>query len=155
MDPRENVTQEQLQTQFKLASDIRDEVSAANEIVIKIREFKKQAKARADDSKDPAVAEAGASLRDKLSTIEEQVYQVRNSANEDPLNFPIKLNNLIAALARSVETGDAPPTDQTYVVQRELSAQLSAIQVKFNEALKVDLDRFNTVLAEHKLAKIQ
>jgi hypothetical protein len=155
MDPRENVTQEQLQAQFKLASDIRDEVSAANEIVIKIREFKKQAKARADDSKNPAVAEAGASLRDKLSTIEEQVYQVRNSANEDPLNFPIKLNNLIAALARSVETGDAPPTDQTYVVQRELSAQLSEIQVKFDDALKVDLDRFNTVLAEHKLAKIQ
>jgi hypothetical protein len=29
------------------------------------------------------------------------------------------------------------------------------IQVKFNEALKVDLDRFNTVLAEHKLEKVQ
>ncbi|HEY1950617.1 MAG TPA: glycosyl hydrolase, partial [Bryobacteraceae bacterium] len=120
MDPRENVTQQQLEAQFKLASDIRDEVSAANEIVIKIRELKKQAKARADDSKNTAVVEAGASLRDKLSTIEEQVYQVRNSANEDPLNFPIKLNNLIAALARSVETGDAPPTDQSFVVYREL-----------------------------------
>jgi photosystem II stability/assembly factor-like uncharacterized protein len=155
MDPRENVTQQQLEAQFKLASDIRDEVSAADEIVIKIRELKKQAKARADDSKNTAVVEAGASLRDKLSTIEEQVYQVRNSANEDPLNFPIKLNNLIAALARSVETGDAPPTDQSFVVYRELTAQLSAIQAKFNESLKVDLDRFNAVLAEHKLNKIQ
>jgi hypothetical protein len=155
MDPRENVTPEQLQAQFKLASDIRDEVSAANEIVIKIRELKKQAKARADQSKDTTVAEAGASLRDTLSTIEEQVYQVRNSANEDPLNFPIKLNNLIAALARSVETGDAPPTNQSYVVYRELTAQLSAIQTKFNEALKMNLDRFNSVLAEHKLERIE
>jgi len=155
LDPRETVTQAQLEAQFKLASDIRDEVSAANEIVIKIRELKKQAKARADDSKNSAVVEAGASLRDRLSTIEEQIYQVRNSANEDPLNFPIKLNNLIAALARSVETGDAPPTDQTYVVHRELSAQLSAIQTKFNDSLKMDLNRFNGVLAEHKLDKIQ
>jgi hypothetical protein len=65
------------------------------------------------------------------------------------------LNNLIAALARSVETGDAPPTDQSFVVYRELTAQLSAIQAKFNESLKVDLDRFNAVLAEHKLNKIQ
>ncbi len=32
------------------------------------------------------------------STIEEDIYQVRNRANEDPLNFPIKLNNQIAAL---------------------------------------------------------
>jgi photosystem II stability/assembly factor-like uncharacterized protein len=155
MDPREKITQQELEAQFKLASDIRDEVSAANEMVIKIRELKKQVKARADDSKDSRVAEAGASFRDRLSTIEEQVYQVRNAANEDPLNFPIKLNNLIAALARSVETGDAPPTDQSYAVYHELTDQLTAIQGKFNEVLKVDLDRFNTVLAEHKLQKIQ
>ena len=43
---------------------------------------------------------AGASLRDELSTVEEEIYQVKNRANEDPLNFPIKINNQIAALAR-------------------------------------------------------
>jgi len=32
--------------------------------------------------------------------VEEDLYQVRNRSNQDPLNFPIKLNNQIAALMR-------------------------------------------------------
>ena len=35
----------------------------------------------------------------------------------------------------------------------ELSAQLAAIQANFNESLKVDLDRFNAVLAEPDVKK--
>ena len=72
----------------------------------------------------------------KLGAVEEDIYQVRNRSNQDPLNFPIKLNNQIAALARSIETGDAPPTDQAYVVFRELTAQLDAIHARLDELLK-------------------
>ncbi|MFL6446669.1 MAG: hypothetical protein ACJ746_03140 [Bryobacteraceae bacterium] len=57
-------------------------------MVIAIRKINKETKERAEKSKDENVAAAGASLRDKLSTIEEEIYQVRNRANEDPLNFP-------------------------------------------------------------------
>ncbi len=105
-------------------------------MVIKIRKINKEAKDRADKAKDETVSAAGASLRDKLSTIEEEIYQVRNRANEDPLNFPIKLNNIIAALARTVETGDYPPTEQDYEVFRILTGRLDAIEAKFNEALQ-------------------
>ena len=33
-----------------------------------------------------------------LTVVEEEVYQVRNRSGQDPLNYPIKLNNKIAAL---------------------------------------------------------
>jgi hypothetical protein len=155
LDPRDHVTIAELQDQFKLAMKIRDQVSEADEMVIKIRQINKEAKDRADKANDSTLSAAGASLRDKLSTIEEEIYQVRNRANEDPLNFPIKLNNLIAALERTVETGDYPPTEQDYVVSRILTARLEAVQAKFNEAIKVDLGRFNELLAAHKLAEIQ
>ncbi len=155
LDPREHVTVAQLQDQFKLALRIRDQVSEADDMVIKIRAINKEAKDRADKAKDPTISSAGASLRDKLSTIEEEIYQIRNRANEDPLNFPIKLNNQIAALERSVETGDNPPTDQDYEIFRILTARLEVVQAKFNQAMKVDLGHFNELLAEHKLAEIQ
>jgi photosystem II stability/assembly factor-like uncharacterized protein len=155
LDPREHVTQAQLEDQFQLASKVRDEVSAADEMVIKIRQINKEAKERADKANDAAIASAGASLRDRLSTIEEEIYQIRNRANEDPLNFPIKLNNQIAALARTIETGDNPPTEQDYEVFRVLTSRFEAVQAKFNDAMKTDLAHFNEQLTSHKLAEIQ
>ncbi len=155
LDRRSQLTVAQLQEQFRFASQVRDEVSQADEMVIAIRKINAEAKDRAAKVKDEKIAEAGASLRDRLSTIEEDIYQVRNRANEDPLNFPIKLNNQIAALARAIETGDNPPTQQEYEVFKVLSARLEAIVTRYQQALKDDLSRFNTLLVSHGSAEIK
>ena len=60
-----------------------------------------------------------------MSIIEENLYQIRNQSGQDPLNFPIKLNNRLAALWRSIENGDAKPTDGSYKVYDELSGELT------------------------------
>src|ERR1043165_9559823 len=75
-------------------------------------------------------------FRKKLSAVEEEIYQVRNRSGQDPLNFPIKINNKIAALERVVETGDGKPIASSYVVFRELSDQLAAQKSKLDAALK-------------------
>lgn len=155
LDPRDHVTEAQLQAQFDLASKVRDQVSEADEMVIRIRAINKAAKQRSDNAHDQAISSASASLRDRLSTLEEEIYQVRNRANEDPLNFPIKLNNQIAALARSIETGNNPPTDQAFDVFRILTARLAAVRAKYDEALKGDLARFNQLLSAHHLAPVE
>jgi hypothetical protein len=149
------VTVAQLQEQFRFASQVRDQVSQADEMVIAIRKINKEAKERAERVKDESVVSAGASLRDKLSTLEEEIYQVRNRANEDPLNFPIKLNNQIAALARAIETGDNPPTDQEYEVFKVLSARLETIVTRYQQALKNDLSRFNSLLVSHGSTEVK
>jgi photosystem II stability/assembly factor-like uncharacterized protein len=151
-DPRlANVTDADLGEQFSLAIKARDKTSEANEMVILIRELKKQIKDRSDKAKDQTVSDAGESLAKKLSAVEEEVYQVRNQSNQDPLNFPIKLNNQIAALRRSIETGDGRPTAQSYVVFKELSAQLDAVYAKLNAALKSDLEQLNKLLTDRRL----
>lgn len=125
MDPRLiGVTEKDLQEQFDLAMKIRDKTSEANQAVIVIRDIKKQSKERVEKLKDPQVTVAVDALAKKLSEVEEEIYQVRNQSTQDPLNFPIKLNNRIAALRRSAETGDARPTNASYVVFKELSAEL-------------------------------
>ncbi|HLF84463.1 MAG TPA: glycosyl hydrolase, partial [Blastocatellia bacterium] len=155
-DPRlTNVTDADLAEQFSLAIKVRDKTSEANEMVILIREIKKQIKDRSERAKDKSVSEAGESLAKKLSAVEEDVYQVRNQSNQDPLNFPIKLNNQIAALRRSIETGDGRPTGQSYVVFKELSSQLDDVRAKLNAALKSDLAELNKRLADRKLDLIQ
>ena len=115
-DPRlTNVTDADLAEQFSLAMKVRDKTSEANEMVILIREIKTQVKDRSEKAKDQIVSDAGESLTRKISAVEEGVYQVRNQSNQDPLNFPIKLNNQIAALRRNIETGDGRPSVQGVV----------------------------------------
>ena len=67
---------------------------------------------------------AAQALADKLTAIEGEIYQYRNRSSQDPLNYPIRLNNKLAALQGIVESGDYKPTDQAYAVFKDLSARL-------------------------------
>ena len=140
-DPRLTATDADLAEQFKLAIQVRDKTSEANEMVIRIREIKKNIADRV--KKDPSLDAAGERLSTKLSAVEEDIYQVRNRSNQDPLNFPIKLNNQIAALQRVVESGDSKPTDQTYEVFKELNARLEEIKKRYEDILKSDTSGFS------------
>ena len=118
MDPNlKNISADDLKEQFELSRQIISKESAANEAVIAIRKMK------ADLSKD----EANESLMSQLTAIEEALYQTKNQSPQDPLNFPIRLNNRLSSLRRSVETGEARPTDAAYKVFEELSAELTTL----------------------------
>ena len=156
IDPRlRNVTEADLRKQFTLLSQIRDKVSAADEMVIRIREIQKQAKDRMDKAKDPAVASLTDTLLTRITSVEEAVYQTKNRSSQDPLNFPIRLNNQLAALGRSVGMGDAAPTDQSYTVYEELAQRLTAEQNKLDQALSGALAELNKALEAKGLPMIQ
>ncbi len=118
LDPRiKGVTLADTEERFKLAMKVHQQVGKANDAVIKIRSIKeKMTKA--------GVIESNKIIVDQLSVIEENLYQVKNQSSQDPLNFPIKLNNRLASLGRSIETGEGKPTDGAYKVYAELSADL-------------------------------
>jgi hypothetical protein len=82
----------------------------------------------------------------ETSAIEEDLYQVKNQSGQDPLNFPIKLNNRLASLRRSMENGDAKPTDGAYKVFNELSAELEQHLGKLNQTLSSNLANINQLL---------
>ena len=109
--------------------------------------IKKQARDRADKAKEPAITVAVDALTKKLSEVEEEIYQVRNQSNQDPLNFPIKINNRIGALRRSVETGDARPTNASYQVFKELSAELDVQLSRLKSIEGTELGALNKLLA--------
>jgi hypothetical protein len=113
-----------MQEKFNLSIQIRDEVSKANEAVIKIRAIKEKINEEAK-AKNTTVSKANQALMMELSSIEENLYQVRNQSSQDPLNFPIKLNNKLASLMRVVEFGDYKPTAGSYKVFEELKAELA------------------------------
>lgn len=147
MDPRlEQVTVEDLQARFDLSLAIRDRTSEANEAVILIRDLKAQIDQRMEAGEGRQLEEAANSLKDALSAVEGEIYQVRNRSNQDPLNFPIKLNNKLAALMGVVESAESRPTDQSYEVFEYLSDLLQVELDRLGEILDGELVSFNDLL---------
>ena len=125
LDPRaSDVSIADMEEKFKLSIQIRDEVTKANDAVIKIRALKEKLKLELNTAKPKRSNEINKFIQE-ISAIEENLYQVKNQSSQDPLNFPIKLNNKLAALMRVVESGDYKPTAGSYKVFAELKAELA------------------------------
>jgi hypothetical protein len=147
MDPNvKGVTPTDLKETFDLAIQIRDKESEANEAVIKIREAKSKIAESLKSISDPSAKAAAKSFMDKITVIEQDLYQTKNQSGQDPLNFPIKLNNRLSSLRRSVETGVGKPTDGAYVVFKELSAELVGHLTKLNNIFNGDAPSLNQKL---------
>jgi len=128
MDPNlKGISVEDLTKQFQLAMQIKEKESEANEAVKEIRKLKPQVENQKSGVKDSMLLKEMNAVIMALQKVEEDLYQVKNQSGQDPLNFPIKLNNRLSSLRRSVETGDARPTDASYVVFAELSKELSIL----------------------------
>jgi photosystem II stability/assembly factor-like uncharacterized protein len=148
------VTDADLQEQFALAREINGKVSAANAAVVRIRELKTQIADRTGKSSDGALKAAGQTLTDKLTAVEGEIYQYRNRSSQDPLNFPIRLNNKLAALQGIVESADYKPTAQSYTVFKELSSRLDQELARLDGLVKNDLAALNTQLAAQSIEPV-
>ncbi|MFC1639984.1 glycosyl hydrolase [Gemmatimonadota bacterium] len=156
LDPRlERVTIADLQARFDLALSIRDRVSEANQAVLDIRSIKGDVDDRIGQTSDSDIHSQGAVVKDGLSEVEQEIYQVRNRSGQDPLNFPIKLNNKLAALLGVVESGENRPTDQSGAVFDHLSNLLQTELIRMNVIIEQDLQRLNELLREANLEPIQ
>jgi hypothetical protein len=152
-----DVTDADLQTQFELAMQITQKTNQANEAVLLVRGIRPQITDRMDklDSKAGPTAKALENLEHSLTAVETTVYQVNNQSFEDPLNFPIMLNNKIAAIQGLIELADAKPTDSAYDVFRVLGGKVDEQMNKLDTAVKVELPRVNQMLQRQKLTPIK
>jgi hypothetical protein len=160
LDPRllaDGITEAYLQEQFKLSVQVRDRVTAANMAVTQIRGIRDQINQRLEKVNPRRKAEIqklADGVLSSLASVEQQVYQVRNQSSQDPLNYPIMLNNKIAALMGVIESSDNRPTQQTYEVFEELSKALDAELQKKDATIKSDLTRLNAAFQREKIEAV-
>ena len=140
------VTQADLEAQFRLAIQLRDKVSEANNAVIQIRELKKQVVDRLTKSQDATLKATSETLVQNLSAVEEDVYQVRNQSGQDPLNFPIKINNRLASLLSVVSRGDGRPIGNAPLIFTDLKGELKVQTDRLQHVLAKDLAALNAEL---------
>src|SRR4051812_48789731 len=147
-DPRSTSTAADLKAQFDFVTSVHDKLSEVNEAVSRIRDVRKQltdAKKRVADNK--AVVAAANDLDKKMTTVEEALYQTKNKSSQDPLNYPIRLNDKLAGVGDSAASGPYAPTAQQIAVRDELVSQINVQLAKLKAIWDTDLPAFNKLAA--------
>jgi hypothetical protein len=158
LDPRLKTSQADLAKQFDLAMKIRDRVKDDHDAVKQIRDVRTQLKALEtrlkNDSRGKELVAAAEQLDKKMTAIEEELIQVKSKSSEDPLNYPIKVNDKLMALEGTVESAEAAPTQQSYEVFDELSRQLDVPLAKWKDIQSSDLANLNQQLRKQDVQNI-
>lgn len=156
-DPRSSANPEDLKAQFDLLIELRDKLSEIHGAILDIRAWKKDLAGIAGNlsAEDTLLKASAKKVTRKLTRIEESLYQTKNRSRQDPLNFPIRLNNKIAALASTVAMGDNRPTQQSYQVRDELFKEADAQLAEFRKIRNQDLPELNRKLNEAKIPYIK
>ena len=156
-DPRSTATPTDLREQFMLLLRIRDKVSQANDAVVTVRDLRAQLldrTAKLPAAQRAAFAAAAGSMLEQLTRVEETLYQTRNRSSQDPLNYPIRLNNQMSALGGVVASTEARPTDQSYTVHRELESAIDRQLLTMRRVLQAAVPRLNALLKANGVAEL-
>lgn len=119
-DPTAVGTDQDLVKQFEFLQAVSKRITEANKAVKTCRELR---------AKNPSEE-----IAQELTGIEEAIYQTKNKSGQDPLNYPIRLNDKLAGVFSNAMSGTTRPTDQAVEVFRKLSAEL---QVQLNRLAAV------------------
>ena len=151
-DPRTSGTSEDIKAQFDFLIQVRDKVSATNKAIKKIRTAREQINRVTDPMKGKdemkAVVEMAKSINDDMKKIEEALYQTKNKSGQDPLNYPIRLNNKLAALAGEADGSDFKPTEQVRAVYAELTAKIDGHLTSLDKIFTERIPALNKLIKE-------
>ncbi|MHB1148721.1 MAG: beta propeller repeat protein, partial [Lutibacter sp.] len=144
-DPRSNATTEDLQAQFNFIIEIQgklNEIHKALKNITKIKEQINQLKASiTSKEKNKEIVDLADKIVKEMTIIENELYQTKSKSSQDPLNFPIKLNNKLAHLNSLSSIGDYKPTDQSVEFKKEITqlidAELTKIYAIFEDDVKI------------------
>ena len=142
-DPRGITTPAALAQQFALHSAINAQLSAVHDAVLALRAVR--VRVVAAQSQGGPVGSAAAALERRLTAIEQALIEPRSHASEDALNYPVRLNNTLAALGALVGSGDAAPTSQEEAMFAELQAEAAPALAAWRALQATDVVAFDAL----------
>jgi photosystem II stability/assembly factor-like uncharacterized protein len=151
-DPRIAATQADLEEQLALRLKIREKLSETHDAINLLRNIRQQVEdwmQRTQEREDnKSIVKAGKALKEKLTSIEDELVQAKARSRQDTLNFPAKLNAKLAALAGVVASADAAPTRQEYELFEDLVARIDVQLKRLQEVMDTDAVEFDKLIRD-------
>jgi hypothetical protein len=158
VDPRLDVSQDDLDAQFALWQQISDKVAAVHTAVTRLQGARSQVRewiARADKTAGgEAVVEAGDALVAQLDALEAELIQTEARTAGDRLRLKAKINQKLISLISVVAAADSRPPRQAYDVFADLSSQADEKLAELDRLLGTELQAFVALLQNDKIPPI-
>ena len=155
-DPRSLSSNSDLKEQFGFLISIRDKINTIHKSIEEIRSTRNQLNDLKNklDENHTEINVMIDEINTKISKIEKELYQTKNRSGQDPLNFPIRLNNKLAHLTSVASVGNFKPTDQMYDVRDELLILIDKELESWESIKSIDLEQLNTTIIKNNIQLI-
>ncbi len=150
-DPRSETSDDALKSQFDFLVETGAKFTETSQVIKKIRESRKQLdflRSKLDEEEHEALIKFTDSIGQDLSKVEEALYQTKNQSRQDPLNYPIKLNNKLGHLMTLTSIGDYQPTAQAIAFKQEVFGQIDAAIDEFDRIREQMIPELNQMVKE-------
>jgi photosystem II stability/assembly factor-like uncharacterized protein len=146
-DPRGDATEADLKEQVRFALEVQQKITKANEGVIESRNLKNELTDRKPKmSSDATFGPLSDAFADALNVVEDSLYQTKNQSGQDPLNFPIRLNDQLGGLMGFIMQGERRPPKQAYDVWQVLGPKTDIELRKMETVITTNLPKVNAKL---------
>ena len=157
-NPNSKATTSDYDEQFDFLTEVIAKIDETHQVLEEIEQLstrlKKFKKAYNLSEKDTIIGEIDSMLK-TLSLIHNALYQTKNRSNQDPINFPIKLNNKLAHLNSLVRMGHFGPTQQAIEVKNELMSQIDNYLEQYQIVKDDRLKELNKMILSRRLEYIK
>ncbi|SFS12530.1 VPS10 domain-containing protein [Sphingomonas jatrophae] len=157
-NPNLQTTQAELQQQYDLVAAINRELRLVNDAVLELRALHTQvaaAKAAAAGKANAAqIVAAADAVEAKAGAVEAVLIQVKNISSQDPLNHPVRLNNMLASLATTVAQGDTAPAKQHHEEYAKLKQVADQQLGTWGQIKSQDVAALNAMLQQQQLKPV-
>jgi photosystem II stability/assembly factor-like uncharacterized protein len=158
-NPSSEVTEIEMKEQFDFINDINSKMTEIHKALKNVKKVRSQVgllkKSITDKTKHKELLDFADKLVKDMTKIEEALYQTKSKSGQDPLNYPIRLNNKLAHLNSLTRIGNYAPTQQAIDFKNEITKEIDAELVKLNSLFTNGVKELNRKVKESTIDLIQ
>ena len=158
-NPVSEATESDMKAQFDFINDINTKMTEIHKALKNVKKVRSQVgllkKSIADKEANKELIDFADKLVKDMTTIEETLYQTKSKSGQDPLNFPIRLNNKLAHLNSLTRVGNYAPTDQAIAFKNEITATIDVELAKLYQLFDNEVKTLNQKVKESNINLIQ
>ncbi len=158
-NPVSETTLADAKAQFDFINEINEKMTEIHTALENVKKIRSQVKALKKSIKDKKKHKVMLDFADVLvkdaTKIEETLYQTKSRSNQDPLNFPIRLNNKLGHLNSLTRIGSYAPTQQAIDFKNEITKEIDRELAKLYAIFDTRVKELNKKVKESQIDLIQ
>ena len=158
-NPMSEASESDMKAQFDFINDINKKMTEIHKALKNVKKVRSQVgllkRSIKDKKKHKDLLDFADKLVKDMTVVEETLYQTKSKSGQDPLNYPIRLNNKLGHLNSLTRIGNYAPTNQAIEFKNEITKEIDLELAKLYSLFDKGVKELNTKVKESNIDLIQ